>query len=124
MRWPEAARPPAALAAAALAAAAGAAGAATGNVEYVTDPQMCRRPPAETQEMGMRLDPTGMWTIEYTCEWQGAVDFDSPEVQLRLGYCSEPGALYPGVFAVVRDGDAVHVYQGDEGEPQVFLACE
>lgn len=97
--------------------------AGTARAEYVSDPAMCEVDGAET---GMRLDASAMWTVEYTCEWDGAVDFTRSDVQLRLGYCSEPGPLFPTVFAFQAgaEGDGtLWVHEGNSGEPQRVFTC-
>ena len=94
--------------------------------DYVTDPVMCGKEPIDTQEIGMRLDASGMWAIEYYCEWAPAIDFGSQEVQVMLGHCGEPGAIFPTAFAALIDPampNQINIYADQTGDPVVFYDC-
>ena len=74
----------------------------------------------------MRLDASGMWAIEYYCEWAPAIDFGSQEVQVMLGHCGEPGAIFPTAFAALIDPampNQINIYADQTGDPVVFYDC-
>lgn len=94
--------------------------------DYVTDPTMCGQDPFATQEIGLRLDASSMWAIEYYCEWAPAIDFGSQEVQVMLGHCGEPGAIFPTAFAALIDPampNQINIYADQTGDPVVFYDC-
>ncbi len=106
-----------------------AATAATAEPRLVTNPEMCAfDDPIDTQEMGMELDATSMFEIEYFCEFDPPMEFrwDGDVTATRLGYCSEPGLITP-ILVTFQFGSyepgAVTVWWQGEHEPSRFRAC-
>ena len=105
------------------------AGTATAEPRLVTNPEMCAfDDPIDTQEMGMELDATSMFEIEYYCEFDPPMEFrwDGDVTATRMGYCSEPGLITPMLvtfqFGEYEPG-AVTVWWQDTQEPTTFRAC-
>lgn len=101
--------------------------------------EMTQEVPAEERETvamhdagAMLLDTTGMWAIEYYCEFESPIVFDWSETstQIRAGYCAEPGEyIYPKVFVFGMseyEPDVVQVWASDEpsGEATRYSACQ
>jgi hypothetical protein len=95
----------------------------------VTNPQMCAfDDPMDAQEMGMTLDASSFWEIEYFCAFEPpiALDWGQERMQSRVGYCSEPGLVTPGVFTFQTSSyepGTVHLWQQGVEQPTTFQAC-
>ena len=75
----------------------------------------------------MVLEEAGMYAIEYGCEFAPAVPLDAPlgDVQTRVGYCSEPGFIDPGVFTfAAHEPGRITVYSSLWDTPSTFAPCE
>ncbi len=77
----------------------------------------------------MILDGTGMFTIEYNCQFDPAIEisWDQTRTQSRAGHCEEPGFIMPTVFTILTsefEPGVIYVYQMGEDEPQTFYLCE
>lgn len=80
-----------------------------------------------TDEDHMLFDFAELRAIEYFCEFQPPFD-PAPadgEVQLRTGYCMEPGPfLYPGVFTLIDLGDGrLQLDSSDASDPTYLTLC-
>lgn len=82
-------------------------------------------------EDNMILFPEGMEAIEYYCEFDSPVILGdgAPDMQVRPGYCMEPGPfVYPEVFVIGAGFGAegeMHVWSGANpgGEAMIFALC-
>ena len=96
----------------------------------VTDVAMCPLIAAgeDVQEMGMVLNPEGMFEIEYFCEFSELLEISWHEERTitRTDYCAEPGLISPTVFAFQMsdyEPGVVYVWQQGLDEATVFNAC-
>jgi len=103
------------------------------DLDFVTDKKLCPMERFDRQEQGMTFDGKGFYEIEYHCELAQAVsrsDLDGIDTVVRPGYCEEPGALFPTVFAmrwmqidVDENARVLWVYEGSSGEPTTYYDC-
>lgn len=103
---------------------------ATAQDVLVTNPVMCGmiQRGEDVQETGMVLKSTGMYEIEYFCEFDRQISFDwSRDItEAVVGYCAEPGFISPTVFALQMsqyDPGIVNVWTQGRDEPTRFEAC-
>jgi len=95
----------------------------------VTNPEMCAfADPMDTQEMGMTLDATSFWEIEYFCEFEPPIvlDWSTERMQTRVGYCSEPGLITPGVYTFQSspyEPGVVMLHEREADVPTEFRTC-
>ena len=74
----------------------------------------------------MILQEDGMYAIEYGCEVSPAVPLTGSvgEIHTRVGYCSEPGFIDPGVFTfAAHEADSITVYSSLWETPGTFVPC-
>ena len=103
---------------------------ATAQDVLVSNPVMCGmiQRGEDVQETGMVLKSTGMYEIEYYCEFDRQISFDWSRdiIESVVGYCAEPGFISPTVFAVQMsqyDPGIVTVWTQGSDEPSRFEAC-
>ena len=102
---------------------------AAGEYLFVTDPAMCAMGSMARDEAGMSFDGRDFWAIEYHCGLAEPVPMPAwtePETHIRMGYCEEPGALFPTLFVFRWDRferGVMHVYEGDGGMPTIYHDC-
>lgn len=105
------------------------AGAASAGQDFVTDLALCPLDPLDRNERGQSFDGHYITEIEWLCELETplpVVTWEKEQTFFRLGYCNEPGAVYPGVFVfMVSDysPNQLSLFHGDSGEPTVFHLC-
>ena len=102
---------------------------AAAQMDFVTDPALCGLQLIDRHERGMSFDGQWFSEIEYYCELDRPIprpDWTRDETHIRPGYCEEPGALFPAVFVLRTfqfEPGLLYVYQGQDGQPQVFHSC-
>lgn len=83
---------------------------------------------ASADEDHMVFDFTELRSIEYFCEFHPPFNPDPAdgEVQLRTGYCMEPGPfLYPGVYTLLDLGDGrLQLDSSDATDPTFLTRCQ
>jgi hypothetical protein len=96
----------------------------------VSNPVMCGmiQRGEDVRETGMVLESTGMYEIEYFCEFDREISFDwsRDSTKAVVGYCAEPGFISPTVFAVQMnpyEPGIVQVWTQGRDEPTRFEAC-
>ncbi len=92
----------------------------------VSDPRICDLPPdAGPGELGAILTPSFVEEIEYLCEFDPPVNYTAlgDKVEVRLGYCSEPGLLTPELFAFTAYDGTIEVHQRGWDTPRSFRPC-
>ena len=77
----------------------------------------------------MILDGTGMFTIEYNCQFDPAIEisWDQTRTQRASGIAKSRDSSMPTVFTILTsefEPGVIYVYQMGEDEAQTFYLCE
>ncbi len=98
--------------------------------DFVTDLALCPLDPIERHEKGLSFDGQFITEIEWLCEMETPlpqVSWTKDQTFFRMGYCNEPGAVFPGVFVFMvseYNPGQLSMYNGDSGEPTEFHLCQ
>lgn len=71
--------------------------------DFVTDLALCPLDPIERHEKGLSFDGQFVTEIEWLCEMETPlpqVTWTKDQTFFRMGYCNEPGAVFPGVLCL------------------------
>ncbi len=108
---------------------------ATAQVAYVHGPKGCdfidewvgeeetAFPIFTIDEVHTVVMPDSLQAIEWFCGFEPRFDpyMETGEIQVRPGYCNEPGFIYPGVFTLMEMGDQVQMNGSNWGDDPLIL---
>ncbi len=97
-------------------------------MDFVSDRAMCDLDDSSRLELGMTMRADGVFTIEYGCFYEplDPIDWSTTQTQVKVGYCNEPGLIFPGVYVFLTsqyEPGVMNFYEGDSGERQVYYDC-